>query len=185
MRRSNQIATGAAALVGIQLLLFGLYHALHRTRSTPDRPEAFEYESRPNLAAKYDVVLEKGDGSTIELRRQSHGPVLLHFWATWCEPCRKELPLLLKWSNSATARGGEVLLVSVDENWAAVSHFFEGNIPPAVVREPAGELRQAYGVSTLPVTYVLRSGAVAARIQGARNWDSIAAQQVLTGLFRR
>ena len=185
MRRSNRIIIGAAALVGIQLLIFALYHALQRARSTHDRPETFEYEATPNVTAAFDVVLEKSDGSTFQLRRQSHRPVLLHFWATWCEPCRKELPVLLKWSETATARRGEVLLISLDENWAAISHFFDGNIPPVVVREPAGELRQAYGVSTLPVTYVLRSGGVVARIQGARNWDSNAAQQVLTGLFRR
>jgi thiol-disulfide isomerase/thioredoxin len=185
MTRSRQILIGVATLVAVQTLLFVAYRVLHsRPVAVAEQPD-FDYEAKLGPVAAPDVLLERSDGTTFRFPGSQEQAVLLHFWATWCEPCREELPLLLEWSQSSRAESGQVVLVSVDENWAAVRHFFDENVPALVVRERKGELRKAYRVSTLPVTYVLRSGTVVARMQGARNWDSDTARQVLADLFRR
>ena len=61
-------------------------------------------------------------------------PVLVHFWATWCVPCRTELPGLI-----AAAREEDVRILAVtDEPWDAVSAYFNVQIPEGVGRDPSG-----------------------------------------------
>lgn len=96
------------------------------------------------------------------------GPVLLHFWATWCAPCQRELPGLL--ALAAELEGIEVVAVT-DESWEDVREFFNGDVPEWVARDPDGSLARALGVNDLPDTYLVDPAGVArSRISGPREW---------------
>ena len=89
----------------------------------------------------------------------------------------RELPQLLSFSRPRT------LLVSVDESWSVVDHFFEGKVPPPVVLDSQAEARRAYSVTTLPDTYLLDvSGQPRARFHGPRPWASAVATETLRRL---
>ncbi|MFZ5478789.1 MAG: TlpA family protein disulfide reductase, partial [Myxococcota bacterium] len=90
---------------------------------------------------------------------------VLHVWATWCAPCRDELPGLLA---AAEAEGVALVALSVDESADAVAVFFGGRVPPQVVRDPRG----VPGVRELPATLRVRGGELVERVQGARDWSS-------------
>lgn len=105
------------------------------------------------------------------------GRVIVHFWATWCAPCRVELPSLLE----AAERDGVRLIAATDEDWAAVERFFDGEVPTAIARDPGGAARGAFGVSGLPDTFVVRDGRVVARVGGPRSWSGEAGRAFLTG----
>lgn len=187
MRRSVRIGIGLALLITVQIAAWLLYRAVDTSRESEPRSSTFDYEASSGVAPAGDVPLERPDGSTIRLRDYEDDAVIVHFWATWCAPCRTELPMLLELAQRAPGqRRVVVLLVSVDESWATVRHFFNGEVPPSVVRDGTGAMRDAYSVTTLPDTYVLRRGAVvAARVRGARDWSSSTARDSLSTLVKQ
>lgn len=101
---------------------------------------------------------------------------LLHVWATWCVPCRDELPGLL---DAAREEGVALVAVSVDENPASVTAFFSGTVPSEIVRDPG--LAAAVGVRNLPATFRVENGRLVERVDGAREWSSDGARAWISG----
>ena len=74
----------------------------------------------------------------------------------------------------------DVWAVSTDREWSAVDRFFEGTVPSLVVRDPGGVGSQAYGVTTLPDSYLIDpQGRIRARFAGAQNWSAGAMDKIL------
>lgn len=114
--------------------------------------------------------LERDDGTTVEIDALRGRPFLLHFWATWCGPCRRELPALERAAEELAP--GSVLAVSVDTDWLVVRRFFDRGVPAFVVRENSGALAQRLGVGTLPDTYLVdREGQAVRRVGHALDWE--------------
>ena len=123
----------------------------------------------------------RADGTVREVAWPAGEVRVVHFWATWCEPCKGELPGLL-----ALARGGvDVIAVAVDDDWADIRAFFGGAPPPPQVVMARGAVHKAFGVSTLPDTYVVsRDGRLLERAHGARDWTTAAAREHLRAAMR-
>src|SRR5512139_3280197 len=99
-----------------------------RSRRNQALPQFEELSSGPDAP---DLELERPDGSVVRLSQLRGTPVLLHFWATWCPPCREELPALITCVREISrARSVQLLAVSVDRDWAPVRGFFAGEVPP-------------------------------------------------------
>lgn len=125
------------------------------------------------------TALERADGR-LEALAAARGVTLLHFWATWCAPCRRELPALRQAADSV--EGVRLIAVS-NEPWADLSTYFGGDVPPSIARDPTASLSRALGVSTLPETYVVDSSLVARRrIAGAIDWSDPAVRSWLAAL---
>lgn len=115
-----------------------------------------------------DVELERGPGRT-ETLRPGGGVVLLHFWATWCAPCRRELPALLE---ADRGEPGVTLVALSTESWEPIERYFGGDVPSAVARDPEARLSRTLGVSTLPETYLVGAELVARRrVAGPVDWS--------------
>ncbi len=144
------------------------------------REPAFGYERLEGRSAP-DLVLVAPDGSRRTLAELQGKPVLLHFWATWCPPCKEELPGLLALGRELVQSGGpQLVAVTVDKDWDAVRTFLAGQIPPEVMRVDAALASAAYGVATLPDTYLIGAdGTLRLRFEGARDWRLRAAHAVL------
>jgi peroxiredoxin len=101
--------------------------------------------------------------------------VLLHFWATWCPPCREELPALQALHAQLAPRGLRVLAVSVDGSAPeTVARFAaERGLGFAVLHDPGEEVARRYGVAAYPTSVVIdRAGRVLLEAPGAFAWDS-------------
>lgn len=97
-------------------------------------------------------------------------PRVLHFWATWCAPCIRELPAFLDFARAAAPRA-ELLAISLDADWPTLRRHFPQGIPPEVVRARDLDGPQALGVTTLPHTLVLgAAGRIEANLPGERDW---------------
>ncbi len=114
-----------------------------------------------------DFTLANLDGQSISLKQLKGRPVLVSFWATWCVPCRDELPLIR--DEYMVHRGEGLEVVAIDygnESAATIRSFWKSmNLQPAPVLDPEGRAADAYGValnsSGLPVSVlVARDGTV-------------------------
>jgi len=103
------------------------------------------------------------DGSKFELATTRDKVVLLNLWATWCGPCRYEIPELQRLHAKFQAKGFEVIGVSVDESGVeSVKQFVaEQKMTYPVVLDPEGKLGAILQTSVLPTTVLLdRSGKI-------------------------
>ena len=111
--------------------------------------------------------------------------VVLNFWATWCPPCRKEMPSLDRLQQAVPDVA--VVPVATGRNAVpAIQRFFAeagvANLP--ILRDPKSELARSTGVMGLPVTLILNpEGQEVARLIGDAEWDSESARAIL-GAFR-
>jgi cytochrome c biogenesis protein CcmG, thiol:disulfide interchange protein DsbE len=122
------------------------------------------------------------DGDAPELVGRD-GVLLVVFWATWCPPCREELPALRALAKDPPARVA-VLTFGEDEDDAAVRAFFGGPPPPELRYRGDVERRAAaaFGVDALPAAFLVREGRLVARFAGPRDWSSRAMRRLLDRL---
>jgi thiol-disulfide isomerase/thioredoxin len=138
---------------------------------------------KPILAP--DFTLPTLAGSKTKLSALRGRVVLLHFWASWCPPCREELPQLT--AMAARHKDGLTLLAvdadSSDAKGAAQFVAAHGiGLPIAV--DAHDKVHQRYGIRALPTTYLIdRQGKIVGRIVGSRDWNSAAAQRLIKGLL--
>jgi len=110
------------------------------------------------------------DGSKFELAARRKKVVLLNLWATWCGPCRYEIPELQRIHNTYAARGFEVVGVSLDEGAVdSVKEFVgENKMTYPVVHDPDGEIANVLQASVLPTSVMLdRDGRIIWKKVGA------------------
>ena len=112
--------------------------------------------------------------------------VLLNFWATWCAPCRKEMPMLDALQTEFGGEGFEVVTVATGRNSVqGIRRFFEEtgveNLP--ILLDPRQELSREMGVFGLPVTMILDAeGREIARLIGEADWQSDSARAIVAAL---
>lgn len=102
--------------------------------------------------------------------------ILLNFWATWCPPCKKELPALSEISKDLEGKNFQMIGISVDENPTALVSFLKSNALPFTILHENGELLEKYmGVTgsrenVIPQTFIIdKNGKVVENIIGSRS----------------
>jgi thiol-disulfide isomerase/thioredoxin len=171
--KARRVLVGISVLVAVQVAAGGLY-LLRRGPAHQVLFAAEELRPRPSPS----LVFARADGSRGALTELRGKVVMVHFWATWCRPCREELPGLLALARELE-RGGRFALVavSVGDDWATIRRFFDGDVPREVARPDDADVHRRFGVSSLPDTYLVDAhGAVIVRYAGARAWRGAAAR---------
>ena len=109
-----------------------------------------------------DFALRSGDGDNVRLSEHSGEVVLINFWATWCGPCRQEMPLLDELYGKYQLAGLILLSVNIDENAEpAVEMAQTLKVSYPVLFDARKEVSRAYEVSAMPVTVLVdRAGVV-------------------------
>ncbi|MGY9029137.1 MAG: TlpA family protein disulfide reductase [Rhodobacterales bacterium] len=134
-----------------------------------------------------EVAFIRADGSEGVLSDYSGKVVVLNFWATWCAPCRKEMPELSALQSTMGRDDFAVVTIATGPNTPAkIAAFFDDiqidNLPAH--RDPRQALAREMGVLGLPVTVVLdRDGQEIARLLGDANWHSDSALAIMRALI--
>jgi cytochrome c biogenesis protein CcmG, thiol:disulfide interchange protein DsbE len=176
------------AVGGFLLVLAGLVAAGWTVR---DRFLPVEVGTRaPNFTAT-DL-----DGRVVALDDLRGEVVLLNVWATWCAPCREEMPSMQQLHDRFAEDGFRVVAVSVD---APAGQGFRTSQPGGDVRafvrdygltfdvwlDPAGEIQRIYRTTGVPESFLIdRNGAIVKKVIGATDWDSEANHDLVRRLLR-
>ncbi len=102
------------------------------------------------------------------------GVVLLNFWATWCPPCRQEMPSMATLYNKLKGKGFKVVAVSVDRDMDNLVGFVrEYQLPFQVLNDKSSEVSRQYGVFRYPESFLIdRHGVIRRHLIGAVEWMS-------------
>lgn len=122
-----------------------------------------------------ELKLTRADGSHWSLSDLRGQVVVLNLWATWCPPCRKEMPALQRLADALPAERFEVVGVSVDEDRFLVEEFLRRlEIEFDVVVDPSGEATDpTLTVRAFPETFLIGAdGTLRQRVLGDQEWDS-------------
>jgi cytochrome c biogenesis protein CcmG, thiol:disulfide interchange protein DsbE len=162
------VVCAVGALVG--LLAYGL------AQNEPDRgvEQALargERKTAPALELPRLPVSAKrasDSGGDISLADYRGQVVVLNFWASWCDPCRKESPLLEQWHRRMAPQGGTVLGVDVlDVTGDALDFIRRYDLSYPMLKDKDGDTLESYGVVAYPETFVIdRKGRIAAVRRG-------------------
>lgn len=134
--------------------------------------------------AKPIFVLQDLAGRDLALESARGHAVVVHFFATWCEPCRDELPALQRFAERAGPTAIRVIAISVAEVDDRVRRFVEKypfKLPIVLDRDRA--VAKAWDVSTLPTTFILDANLTPKLFaESDLAWDSLDAQNILRSL---
>jgi thiol-disulfide isomerase/thioredoxin len=121
-----------------------------------------------------DFELRDLSGRKISLKSLKGKVVFLNFWATWCPPCRAEMPSMERLQARLKDKGLVILAVNLREDAKTVRKFMaEHKLTFPVVLDSDGRVGAIYGAGSIPTTYVVgRDGNVLAGTMGGREWDS-------------
>lgn len=117
-----------------------------------------------------------------------HGKVvLLNFWATWCGPCRVEMPSMERVYQDLKDEGLAILAISSDPQGSIVTRPFVASqgLTFPILHDSDYRVSGSYGVRTLPMSFLIdRNGTLSHRVFGARDWNSPEARALIHGLLR-
>ena len=118
------------------------------------------------------LALKDPAGKAHDLAAYRGKVVLLNFWATWCPPCRAELPSMQALHEQLASKGFEVLTVNLMESEEKIAAFRESElIDLPVLMDRDGAAARRWKVGMLPVSFVIdRQGAIRYRLVGEANW---------------
>jgi thiol-disulfide isomerase/thioredoxin len=152
------------------------------TRKRAPGLPAFVFKAAPETVAEVTFADAGGGAKTL---KDFHGKtILLNLWATWCAPCRHEMPSL----DRLQAAMPEIAVVPVATGRNSVTgiekFFAEAEIKLLpILRDPKSELARGMGVMGLPVTVILNpEGQEVARLIGDAEWDSVSAKAIMAAL---
>jgi peroxiredoxin len=151
------MASGARLRKSLLVVPIVIAAAVAAQRATGEQTSA---GSTPLVAATERTyapfVLPSLDGPTRELARFRGRVVLVHFFATWCEPCRAEMASLRELQSRFADRPLAIVPISVAEADSAVRRFFAGEpLPFAILLDRDRAAAKAWSIHTLPSTVVL------------------------------
>ena len=175
---------GLIMLMAASLLLVGISLVVIQVRG--DRAAL---EARPEVGyLAPDFTLPSLDGQTVRLSDfRGKKAIFLNFWATWCIPCRQEMPTMDKAYQEYKSRDLEVLAISLDAGSKSVVKNFMSELKlsyPALL-DPEMEVLRLYRQFSIPATFLIdKQGIVRHREVGYRDWTTPESRKLLETILK-
>ena len=142
-----------------------------------------------------DFEVENLDGGLARLSDHSGEVVLLNIWATWCPPCREEMPSMERLHEKLGGEGLEIMAVSVDaqlglfDKWGYaggdIRAFADSlGLTFPIFHNPSGDIQQLYRTTGLPETFLIgRDGVIYKWVASGTEWDAPGHKQLIRRLL--
>lgn len=134
------------------------------------------------LAPDYRAIdVATGDSVSILARYKGH-VTLVNIWATWCPPCKEEMPAMQRAYDRLKDRGFRIAAVSIDVGGSGPVRAFarEQGFTFDILQDPSGNIQQLYQTTGVPESVLLdRDGRIVKRVIGAHDWSSQINQQLI------
>ena len=140
-------------------------------------------KSAPAQPLAADFTLRDLNGKLHKLSDYRGKVVFLNFWATWCPPCREEIPSMERLNEVLGGKDFVMLAINADENVKDLEAFVKETPHNFIVLSDAdAKIQNLYQVFKFPETFVIdRQGRIVEHIVGARDWSSTAALKFFNG----
>ncbi len=163
-RRALPILASLAGACLVGLLIYGISHQA-ASRTLDELVARGDYPAAPQAAHMLPVL---GGGGLRSLSSLKGKVVVLNFWASWCEPCQEEAPLLERTQQQLARHDGTVLGVTyLDASPDSQSFVRRFHLTDPNLRDNTGEFAHSYGTDQLPESFVInRSGRIVAISRG-------------------
>lgn len=163
-RRGASRVRSIGSVIAVLIVLAMAGRAALREPDLPDFVAAGDAVALPADGDLPPISLEEFEGMLVGLRGR---PVVVNIWASWCAPCRTEMPML---QDAAVAFEGRATILGVASNdgpAAARAFLDDVGVTYPNVFDPSGEIRVALGLTAYPTTYVFGpDGSIRARVNG-------------------
>ncbi len=144
-------------------------------------------KNRPTIGAPAEEFkLIDLEGKWLSLADYKGKVVLLNFWATWCGPCRVEMPSMEVVYQDLKEQGFEILAISSDHQGSIITRPFvqAKALTFPILHDADYRVSGTYGIRTLPMSYLIdRQGTLRHRVFGARDWNSPEARELIQELL--
>ena len=137
-------------------------------------------------APDYHMV-RLGTDDSVSIHQEAKGQVtLVNIWATWCIPCRAEMPAIEKLYQTLGPRGLKVLAISIDEGDPRdVEQFVqELKLTFPILHDKSGDIQRVYQTTGVPESFLLdRNGIIVRKVIGEHPWGSVSNQRIVAALL--
>lgn len=161
MNKRRAVIRGLLALGGAQFLLYAGFVVVERRRAA--KPQAMRVALPPLWMRR------SGDGGRVSVAR-AEALMLLHVWASWCPPCREELPALLEF---ARREGVALIAAAMDGEVEAIRPLFDAAYGEQVFFALEGFDALPVRSGTLPMTFLVEGREIIGVFYGQQNWKMI------------
>jgi peroxiredoxin len=170
---------------GVLLLIFAVGAAPGWAQSKINFKVIPILQPMKDAAPTPDFTLADPDGKKISLKDFRGKTIFLNFWATWCEPCREEMPAIEKLYQEYKNKNFTVLAINVkDRKQEALAFVKELKLTYPIAFDPNAEVASLYGAWGLPTTYLIGpKGEGLARGWGPAEWYGPAARKLIKELL--
>ncbi len=184
-KRQSKLMARARWIAAASLLWVGVMSAAAAESGAPALARTLKEIAKPGQAPA--LKLKDMDGKTHDLADLKGKVVLINFWATWCPPCRREMPSLERLAQQLKGQPFQVLAVDVGEDAETIFGFLGSLQPPPsfpIVLDADSKVVQSWPVRGLPTTFVVdKQGRLAFNAIGGREFDDPAILKQLRELI--
>jgi cytochrome c biogenesis protein CcmG/thiol:disulfide interchange protein DsbE len=147
---------------------------------------AWKTFSTPGGQIPAPLTLNSLAGKPVNLSAFKGEVVLVNFWATWCEPCRAEMPSLNRLHQRLGAKGFRVVAINIGDGAPQIKQFLKSTpLDFTIARDPDSVALKAWRVRILPASFLLdKNGLLRYQMIGDANWDEAAVQAPILELLK-